>query len=264
KLTLIREDLGRRTNPLHPDDSLILNKPLMKVPHGGGLKLTRHEPADAVLRQWIAEGCQPDPDGAARCTKIEGYPPSGRLLKRPAHTQQMAVLAHFSDGSIRDVTKMACYSSSDSQVADVTAGGLVVGHDRGEAAIIVRYLEHVESCFLTFVKDIPGYAWTNPPAANYIDELVGAKLRQLQYLPAGLASDDEFLRRVYLDVIGELPTIEETKAFLADASANKRAKLIDKLLDRPEYAKFWALKWGDLLRLTTSQIGSGGVFKYHR
>lgn len=264
KLTLIREDLGRRTNPLSPDDSLLLNKPLMKLPHGGGLKLTKHDPGYAVLRQWIAEGCRPDADDVPRCVRIEVYPPNGRLLKRPAHAQQLCVLAHFSDGAVRDITELACYSSSDSQVADVSNGGLVVGHDRGEAAIIVRYLEHIESCSLTFVKDIPGYAWTNPPAANYIDVLVHAKLRQLQYLPAVLANDEEFLRRVTLDVTGQLPSIDETRAFLADGGADKRSRLIDKLLDRPEHARFWTLKWGDLLRLTSSQVGGSGVFKYHR
>jgi len=241
KLTLIREDLGRRTNPLDPDSSLLINKPMMKLPHGGGLKLTKHDLAYAVLRQWIAEGCRPDAEDAPRCVKIEVYPASGRLLKWPAHTQQLAVLAHFADGAVRDVTEMACYSTSDSQVADVTAGGLAVGHDRGEAAIIVRYLEHVESCFLTFVKDIPGYVWSDSPTANYIDEHVATKLRQLQYLPSGLASDEEFLRRVYLDVIGQLPTLEETRTFLTDSSTDKRSKLIDKLLDRSEHAKFWAL-----------------------
>jgi hypothetical protein len=269
KLTLIREDLGRRTNPLSPDESLLLNKPLMKVPHGGGQKLKKGEASYALLRQWIGEGCRPDPAEAPRCVKIEVYPPSGRLLKRPAHTQQLAVLAHFSNGTVRDVTEIACYSSSDSMVADVTPGGLVVSQDRGEAAIIVRYLEHVESCFLTFVKDIPGFAWNNPPAANYIDEHVHAKLHQLQYLPSGLCSDEEFLRRVYLDVIGQLPTVEETAAFLNNGAADKdntakRTKLIDALLSRPEHAKFWALKWGDLLRMTSTQIGGQGVHKYHR
>src|SRR5439155_24391684 len=130
----------------------------------------------------------------------------------------------------------------------VSAGGLVTAADRGESAIIVRYLQYVESCSLTFVKDIPGYAWSNPPTANYIDGHVYQKLQQLQYLPSGLASDEEFLRRAYLDVIGQLPTLDETRAFLADSNTNKRAKLIDKLLDQPEHAKFWALKWGDLLR----------------
>jgi hypothetical protein len=243
----------------------------MKLPHGGGLKLTKHDPAYDILRQWIAEACQPDADDAARCVRIEVAPRSGRLLRFPHTQQQLAVFAHFADGTLRDVTQLACYSSSDPAIADVSASGLVTGSERGEAAIIVRYLEHIESCSMTFVRDIPGYQWPippeghgSPPAANYIDELVYAKLKQLQYLPSGLASDDEFLRRVFLDVIGQLPTIEESKAYLADTSADKRSQLIDKLLDRPEHAKFWALKWGDLLRLTSTQVGNGGVFKYHR
>ena len=264
KLTLIREDLGRRTNVLNPDESLLLVKPMMKVPHGGGLKLKRSDPAFALMRQWIAEGCKQDVEGAPRCVKIEVTPPSGRVLKRPAHTQQLCVLARFSDGTVRDVTDIACYSTSDSEVADVTAGGLVIGHNRGEAAIVVRYLEFIESCFLTFVKDIPGYQWPNPPANNYIDELVYQKLQQLKFLPSGLCSDEEFLRRVHCDVIGILPTLEETQKFLADTDPAKRAKLIDSLLERPEYARFWALKWGDLLKMTSTQVGGDGVHKYHR
>ncbi len=264
KLTLIREDLGRRTNVLTPDESLLLAKPLMKVPHGGGMKLKKADPAYTVMHDWIAQGCQQDAEGSARCVKIEVYPPTGRLLKRPAHTQQICVLAHFADGTVRDVTDLACYSSSDTEVADVNVDGLVVGHNRGEAAIVVRYMEFIESCFLTFVKDIPNYAWTNPPSNNYIDDLVYAKLKQLQYLPSGTCSDEEFLRRIHADVIGILPTVEETQAFLADTAPDKRAKLINALLDRPEYARFWALKWGDLLKMTSAQIGGEGVYKYHR
>lgn len=262
--TLIREDLGRRTNRVAPEESLLLLKPLMKVPHGGGQKLKKSDPAYAVLVDWIAQGCQPDPADQARCVKIEITPSSGRQFKFPAHTQQIAVRAHFSDGTSRDVTPLACFSSSDTEVAEVTESGLVVGKNRGEAAILVRYLEHIESCFLTFVKDIPGYEWSNPPTNNYIDELVHAKLQQLKYLPSGLCGDEEFLRRAYNDVIGNPPTIDEVRSFLADGAPDKRAKAINSLLDRPEYARFWALKWGDLLRLTNQQIGNSGMFKYHR
>ena len=264
KLTLIREDLGRRTNVLQPEDSLLLAKPMMKVPHGGGMKLKKSDPAYVMMRDWIAQGCQADPEAMPRCVKLEVYPPAGRLLKRPAHTQQLCVLAHFADGSVRDVTETACYSSSDTDVAEVGAGGLVVGRNRGEAAVVVRYLEFIESCFLTFVKDIPNYQWSNPSAANYIDELVYAKLQQLKFLPSGLCPDEEFLRRVYCDVIGILPSVEETEKFLADPAPDKRAKLIEALLGRPEYARFWSLKWGDLLKMTSQQIGPEGVFKYHR
>ncbi len=264
ELTLIHEDYGRRTNPLNPDESLLLLKPLMKVPHGGGMKIRESDPAHTVIRDWIAEGCQLDPADAPHPVRIEVYPPSGRLLKRPAHTQQLCVLAHFSDGSVRDVTAMAVYSSSDEEVASVSENGLVTGNDRGETAVIVRYLEFIESSFITFVRDIEGFEWKQPPSNNYIDDLVYEKLKQLKYLPSELCTDEEFLRRVYLDVIGIMPTVDETRAFLDDSSADKRSKLINELLERPEYAKFWALKWGDLLRLTSKQVGGDGVYKYHR
>ncbi len=141
KFTLIREEYGRRTNPQAPDASLLLLKPTMKVPHGGGVKLTRRDPAYALLRDWIAEGCRLDPPGDPRCVRIEVYPPSGRVLLHPAHTQQLCVLAHFDDGSVRDVTPLAVYSSSDDQVAEANTAGLVIGHDRGQTAVMVRYLE---------------------------------------------------------------------------------------------------------------------------
>jgi len=264
KLTLIREEYGRRTNPVEPDSSLLLLKPLMKVPHGGGMQIHTSDPAYEVIRTWIAEGCQVDSDDSPKCVGIEILPPTGRVLKYPAHLQSLCVLAKFSDGTIRDVTEMAVFSSSDTAVATIDAGGLVVGQDRGEAAVIVRYLEFIESSFLTFVKDIEGYEWTNPPEHNYIDTLVDAKLQQLQFLPSELCTEEEFVRRVHLDVIGLLPTVDEVQTYLADESADKRSQLIDTLLERPEYAKFWALKWGDLLRMTSSRIGKEGVHKYHR
>jgi len=264
KLTLIHEDFGRRTNPLNPDESLMLLKPLMRVPHGGGMKLRPTDPAYHALRDWIAEGCRLDAKDRPKCMKIQVYPPSGRLLRRPAHTQQLCVLAHFSDGSIRDVTTLAVYTSSDDEVASVDEGGLVVGNDRGEAAVIVRYLEFIESSFTTFVQDIEGFEWQDPLTNNYIDELVYAKLKQLQYLPSKGCTDEEFVRRVYLDAIGLLPTVEQVSVFLQDASPDRRAQLIDELLERSDFAKFWALKWGDVLRMTSKQVGGDGVHKYHR
>lgn len=264
KLTLVREHVGRRTNPIEPSESLLLLKPLMKVSHGGGRRLNQNDPAYQVMHDWIAEGCRTDPANQARCVKLELYPRSGRLLKRPAHTQQLSVRAHFSDGSVRDVTDLAVYSSSDESVASVREDGLVIAKKRGDAAIIVRYLEFIESTSLTFIEDIEGYEWEQLPVNNDIDKLVDARLRELKYLPSGLCSDEEFIRRVYLDVIGTLPPIEKAREFLADDSTDKRARLIDRLLDHPDFAKFWALKWGDLLRLTQDRIGEDAVHKYHR
>ena len=179
--TLIREAFDRRTNRLEPEESLLLHKPLMEVPHGGGRRLVRSDANYALLRDWIAEGCRPDPTDAPQCVKVEVYPRQ-RILHRPAHTQQLLVLAHFSDGTLRDVTRQAVFSTSNDAVATVDGNGLVVGVERGEAAILVRYLEHMETSALTFLRDIPGFSWPNPPENNFVDHFVFEKLRQLQIL----------------------------------------------------------------------------------
>ncbi|MCH2370217.1 MAG: DUF1549 domain-containing protein [Pirellulales bacterium] len=264
ELTLIREDFGRRTNSLDPDNSLLLLKPLMKVAHGGGRQIRADDPAYAVIHDWIEEGCKMDAADAARPVKIEVYPKSGRVLKKPAVQQQLSVWAHYSDGRVRDVTPLAVYSSSDVEVADVDRNGYVQGLKRGEVAVVVRYLEFIESSFITFVEEVENFVWNDPQVNNYVDVAVDQKLKQLKYLPSDLCSDEEFIRRVYLDVIGILPSLEEVTAFAEDVDPAKRAKVVDRLLERPEYSKFWALKWGDLLRLTSGQVTNEGVYKYYR
>jgi len=263
QLTLVREALGRRANLVKPKQSLLLLKPTMQVAHGGGLQLRSHDPTYQALYGWIEEGCKIDSREDLHCVRVEVLPPGGRVLKQPAHAQQLVALAHFSDGSVRDVTDLAKFNSSDEQIASVTTDGLVVGHTRGQAAILVRFLEFVETVTLTFVQDIEGFAWDAPPEHNYIDTWVHKKLQQLQYLPSELCTDEEFLRRVYLDLVGSLPSIGETTAFLDDTSADKRSRLIDELLERPEYARFWAFRWGDLLKLNAKKITDVGMHKYY-
>ncbi len=261
--TLVREAYNRRTNLYEPEASLMLRKPLMEVAHGGGRRLKKTDPGYEVLRDWIAQGCQVDPDDAPVCTKLEVYP-TQRILMRPAHTQHVMALAHFSDGTIRDVTSRAVFSSSDDAVATVDADGLVTGLDRGEAAILVRFLDRIETASMMFLKEISGFRWTSPPENNLVDHHVFEKLKQLQILPSEVCTDEEFVRRVYLDVIGVVPQPEETAAFLADTDPDKRAKLVDSLLERPEFAEFWALKWGDLLRIRNAKVSVGGVHKFRR
>jgi hypothetical protein len=194
---------------------------------------------------------------------LELLPASGRVLKHPHFEQQIVARAHFDDGSVRDVTRLTKFTSTDEHVASVSDGGMLVGHRRGQAAVMARYLDQLVSCQFTFVEDIDGFRWPNPPANNYVDELVYEKLRQLQYEPAELCSDTDFVRRVYLDVIGVLPTIEEQEVFLADKAPDRRQRLIDKLLARPEHAHFWASKWGDLLRLQKEEVSEAGVHKFY-
>jgi hypothetical protein len=189
--------------------------------------------------------------------------PGSRVQKAPGRWQQLAVLARFSDGSVRDVTRLSVFSSSDSSVAEVSPSGLVEFYQTGEVAILVRYLMELQTVRLTYLEPRPGFAWTNPPENNYIDKHVFAKLKMLSLPPSGLCSDDEFIRRAYLDVCGILPKAAEVRAFLADRDAKKREKLIDALLARPEYADYWTLKWSDVLRSTrkTIQIKGTHVFQ---
>ncbi len=264
ELTLVREDFGRRTNSLDPQQSLLLLKPLMKVAHGGGKQLHKEDAAYQVILDWIAGGAQLDPEGTPRVVRLEVFPNQKQILRVTDGGQQLAVTAHFADGTRRDVTKLVAYETSDTNVATIDVHGFVTPHDRGEIAVLVRFLEHIETLPLMFIEPSDAFQWKSPPANNYIDELVNAKLKQLQYLPSETCSDAEFIRRTSLDVIGILPTVEQTQAFLADESADKRAKWVDALLEREEYAKFWTLKWGDLLRMTSKLVGDDGVYKYHR
>jgi hypothetical protein len=188
--------------------------------------------------------------------------PGSRVLKDPARWQQLAVLAHFSDGTTRDVTRLTVFSSSDSAVADVGTSGLVEFRQTGEVAILCRYLEELQTVRLTFLETHKDFVWTNPPENNYIDKHVFAKLKMLGIPPSELCSDQEFVRRAYLDVCGVLPTPAEVRAFLADGDKDKRAKLIDRLLDRPEYADFWTLKWSDVLRSDRKTIQVKGIHVY--
>ncbi|HEY1066557.1 MAG TPA: DUF1549 domain-containing protein, partial [Pirellulales bacterium] len=261
--TLIREGFNRRTNTQSPEQSLLLLKPLMGVPHGGGRRMAASDPAYRELKTWIAEGLKADPADAPTCVRVEVFP-NQRVFKFPAVTQQLAVLAHFSDGTVRDVTPMASFSSSNDSVATVDVNGHITAHDRGEAAILVRYLEAMQTAEMTFLKDVPGFAWPNPPENNYVDTTVFKKLHTLQIPPSELCSDEEFVRRVHLDVLGGLPTPDETRAFLADSNPNKRAALIDALLERPEHASFWGLRWCDLLRINNRNMTPAGVHKFQR
>jgi hypothetical protein len=244
-LTLVREDAARRLNPIAPEQSLLLQKPLMHVPHGGGMQLHRTDRAFALLRDWIQQGAPVDPPDQARCVRLEVYPNTQRILSLQHGEQQLVVMAHYSDGRVRDVTPFTSFESSHTNVATVSPLGRVQAVSRGEAVILARYLEHIESVPFLFVDDVPGFEWQSLPVHNFVDALVDDKLRQFQLNPSPVCTDEVFLRRVYLDVIGILPSLEETRAFLADKDPDKRQRCIDGLLERPEHAKFWALKWGD-------------------
>jgi hypothetical protein len=258
---LTRDVMGRRTSRQGPDASLILQKALGRVPHEGGQRYQATSVPAQMVHAWLAQGLRDDPADLPGLQRIEIVPGS-RLLHEPARWQQLAVVASFADGSARDVTRLTVFSSSDSSVAEVTPNGLVEFNQSGEVAILCRYLDAMTSVRLMYLQPRPGFSWPNPPVNNYVDTHVFAKLKMLSIPPADLCADAEFLRRVYEDVCGTLPTPEETRTFLASTDKDKRAKLIDALLERSEYADLWTLKWSDVLRSNRKSIQQKGTHVY--
>lgn len=259
--SLTREMLGRRTDPLRPEASLLLLKAVAAVPHEGGKRFGVDSLEYAILREWIAAGRPADRAGLPALQRIE-VTPRLQVLVAPADKVAIQVRAFFSDGSMRDVTRLAVYETSNAIVA-VRQDGMAEKQRDGETTILVRYLDRRQPVQLAFVPARPGFIWKDLPPANYIDTHVFAKLKTLRTLPSELCSDSAFMRRAYLDLLGLTPTAEEVRAFLADTRNDKRAKLIDALLERPEFADFWALKWSDVLRNEEKALDKKGVQAFH-
>jgi hypothetical protein len=259
--TLTRAEMGRRVDRTRPENSLFLLKPTGRVPHQGGVVLKPDDPTYSILLRWVAEGCRDA--GPSPLSRLE-VSPDRRRLPGDIPEQQLGVQAHFKSGEVRDVTALAVFSLNDADAASVSPSGLVRFKRTAEVSVLVRYLNSFASSRLTYVRSDPKYVFAAPKPTNYIDELVFARQRELQLLPAPVASDEVFLRRVYLDVIGGLPTPDEARAFLDSKDPDKRAKLIDRLLERDEFASFWALKWADVMRGSPTTLSERGVHSFHR
>lgn len=242
---LVKEGRGRRLFPAAPENSLLLLKATAKVPHGGGRRIEVESDAYQLLLNWIRQGRQYDGDTAAKLVSLEVQPAREAV---PRHgTRQLAALAHYSDGTLRDVTSLAQFESNDRSMAEVNDRGLAKMSDiPGKVAIMVRYQGMVG----VFNASIPlGAEITNLPAArNFVDENVFANLRELGIPPSPVCDDATFLRRLTLDIAGRLPTSSEAKAYLENPAPDKRDQAIEELLQSPEYSDFFANKWTAMLR----------------
>jgi hypothetical protein len=255
---------GRRINRVDPLQSLLLAKSSGAIPHKGGAKLQSGSPEYQMVAAWLERGAPWTLDKEPQVASLEVFPASRNLAK--GEGQQLLVTAVYSDGSRKDVTRDSFFQASERQVAGVSAAGKVAAAGFGESVIVVNYLRHSGLARVTVPQPLPD-PFPAPDVANKIDELVYAKLKTLGIPPSGPAADAEFLRRVYLDTIGILPSPEEARAFLADRAPDRRARLIDRLLQREEFADFWALKWSDLLRIKSEypvRIWPKAVAVYYR
>ncbi|MSR58463.1 MAG: DUF1549 domain-containing protein [Planctomycetaceae bacterium] len=262
---LVDDLSGRRFTRSLPSQSLMLLKPTNGVPHVGGFLFDEESRYYRLIHEWIAQGCEFD--NQARVARLEIFP-SNPIIDREGRKLQQIVIAHYPDGSSRDVTRDAVFSSSDFNVASVTnsiaSSGVVESARRGETTILVRYEGAYAANPITVLGDRTGFVWAPSPEFNYIDKAVNAKLQKIKTLPAELCTDAEFLRRVSLDLSGLPPTLQQTQAFLADPrdSNIKRTAKIDELLEGAEYIDHWTVKWSDLLLANRKFVTEKGVWGY--
>jgi hypothetical protein len=263
---LVMEARGRRLMPEAPDSSLLLLKATGAVPHGGGKKMEKDSDEYRLVRRWIAAGTPYGKDTDPTVSSITVYP-EHRVMTRH-NQQQFAVYAHYTDGTVEDITRRAQYDSNDQEIANVDPAGLV--HTlalSGEAAIMARYQGHVSVFRATVPLGAKTPVWQFAPQ-TVVDTFTAKKWKDLGLVPSEVAPDEVWVRRVYLDLTGTLPTPKQVQDFVADKDSKKRDTLVDKLVDSPEFAYFFANKWADILRVKRGRDGNSmqrayGTFAFH-
>jgi Protein of unknown function (DUF1553)/Protein of unknown function (DUF1549) len=256
----LTDDLeGRRFNRAAPEQSLMLLKPTGGVPHVGGVLIHQDEPYYNLIHDWIADGVKFDPN-SPRVSSIDIFPKSP-IIPLPGMKQQMAVVATYSDGSVRDVSAEAFIETSNQEVATVDKQGLVTTLRRGEATMLARFEGAYTATSMIVMGDRSGFVWRPVPEYNYVDTLVDEKLKLVKVLPSEVCTDTEFIRRIYLDLTGLPPRPEQVRAFLADprSSRVKRDDVVDKLVGSADFIEYWTNKWADLLQVNRKFLGEKGA-----
>jgi mono/diheme cytochrome c family protein len=256
---LTREIGSRRLNLALPEESLMMQKAVEAVPHSGGKLFETDSAYYGKLMAWLKAGAPKDADDVATPVSME-IMPKQLLLEGEGATQQMIAVAKYSDGTDRDVTALAVFQSSNDPTAKISKEGLITAGARGEAFVMARFNTFTVGSQVIVIPDNLDYQKPEYPPNNYIDGLVADKVHRLRIIPSGLCSDEVFLRRASLDITGTIPTEEEYLAFTADSTPDKRAKLIDALLERKEFTELWVMKWAELLQIRT--INNGNQMSY--
>jgi hypothetical protein len=260
---LTHEINGRRINLAIPEESLLIEKALGRVPHTGGTRFKHDSEYYDTLIRWLEAGVPNDSPTVAKPVAVELYPKSSVLDGKGA-TQQLTVRARYSDGTERDVTSLTVFLSNNDNSAKVTPDGLVTAGERGEAFVMARFATFtVGSPFIVLPKGL-AFQFPKVPTNNYVDTLVNNKLQKLRIAPSELCTDEAFLRRAFVDITGVLPTIEEYNRFIANPAPNKREQLVDELLGRKEFVELWVLKWAELLQIRSSnQVSYKAMLLYY-
>jgi hypothetical protein len=258
---IVRENRGRRIFPAAPEESLLLRKATGAVPHEGGKVIDERSDTYRILSSWIRQGAPFEVPGEPALESV--VVASGLGLWEKGEARQVTVTARFSDGSERDVTELSDFVSHDTGMVTVAERGLLaVGEMSGEAVVVVRYMGHVDVVRVTVPSEnpLPEEVFADLPVGNEIDRLAYQRHRELGLLPSATCTDGEFIRRASLDLIGRLPSAREAEQFIQDPDPAKRGKLVDSLLDDPNYADHWAVRWGDLIRPNPSRVGVKPVY----
>jgi hypothetical protein len=253
---IVKDDRGRRLLMASPENSLLLKKASGEMPHEGGARLEVGSEGYQVVLDWIRAGVPFGEPNEPRLTSISVEPREKIYAK--SSTQKLKVTARFSDGSERDVTRLTNYSSNDKETASVDDSGLVTaGSVSGEGVVVTTFMGMVDVTRVTIPADkkLGDHLYARLPVNNEIDNLVYARLKKLGIAPSATCTDEEFLRRASLDSIGVLPSADRAEKFLSDNRPDKRERLIDELLEHPNYADHWAVRWGDLIRPNPSRVG---------
>lgn len=248
---LTREMVGRRVNLAIPEESTLVEKAVGAVPHSGNQCYTPESEYNQTVLEWIANGAVNDQPGYAKVTGIEVYPKQIVLEGKDA-TQQITVRATYSDGTDRDVTKLALFMSNNDPTASIDKGGLVTSGDRGAAFMLARFDVYSVTAQVLVIPSKLEYERPKLVEANYIDQLVNENLHKLRILPSGICTDEEFVRRAYIDVIGMYPQSDDIRRFMADANPRKREALVDELTQRKEFTELWVMKWAELLQIRSA------------
>lgn len=248
---LTRELPGRRVNLALPQESMLIEKPTGKVPHTGGQRFADGDRYYNTLMRWLNAGTPADPPGLPTPVSAEIYPKT-LVLDGTGTKHRMTVRAKYSDGSVRDVTDLALFLSNNDVAARISPDGVVTAGARGEAFVMARFATYTIGSQVIVLPKGLSFTWPTVTENNYIDTLVHAKLKKLRITPSEVCSDETFLRRVTIDITGLLPTADEFAKFKADTSVDKRAKLVDELLGRKEFAELWVLKWAELLQMRSN------------